>query len=199
MLSILRPIKNPLYNSEVSGNGNIVVTVDAADVNATDNTISTIQTLNPSGYIGCPFPNTQAYIVNSAGSQYLRMANGFLNVMPSNAPTLLPGESMNFTSGWYIKYGVDSVKFFSEATTATAINGEFTGQMMLNRINELESNIQYLTTLVQQLQSHSHPNNGQAPSQTFTKPTTPSTLAKDSGYISNGNYLIGANSINYGG
>jgi hypothetical protein len=89
-------------------------------------------------------------------------------------------------------------------------NGEFGGQMMQNRITEIENMISKINnnynTLVSLFNSHVHSgvqsggnNSGQPLSSlSQTQLPIPSTLSQDTNYIANENYLINDKGTLYG-
>ena len=170
---------------------------------AKDAQVENVGTITPWGFGSFANPQSNMLCIPIYGTNQHTAVIGVQLVIPKIKNDLVDGEAWIHSNKYLLAtqnttvnaYRINDLNYF-----ATLPNGQFMGAMMLNRINEIQTQINYLTTLVQQLQNHTHKVAGvqsggstitsAVPTETFNTPTTPTTLAKDSNYISNENYLI---------
>ncbi len=178
---------------------------------AKDAQVENVGTITPWGFGSFANPQTNMLCVPIYGTNQHTAVIGVQLVIPTIKNTLVDGEAWIHSNKYLLAtqntavnaYRINDLEYF-----ATLPNGQFVGTMMQNRINEMQTQIDYLTTLVQQLQNHTHKVIGvqsggstipsEVPTETFDKPTRPSTLAQDTNYISNENYLINDEGTMYG-
>lgn len=179
------------------------VYLQMANVFGFGNKIDNIDMLSPYGD-GCVPPKGFSGVVapvNGSGKKLYFL--GGVNAIPDIPHDPAIGESWKSSLKYVLIQQNDAVRAYrigDEEFNATLPNGESFVEMMVNRINELQTNIDYLTNLVSQLQNHTHQilnvqggmetKNSQPPIQTFSNPPTPSTLQKDEDYLTTGKALI---------
>lgn len=169
------------------------VRINVQSVFGDGNILSEIGIIAPYGVGSVPPKNINTIVTTVNGSSKKLYSIGVVDGVPKIKTTPIQGESWLRSLKYMLLVMNGAVKVFrinDEEFDPTLNNGEAFVQTMINRINEMQTQITYLSTLVNQLQSHTHPSNGAAPSQTFTTPTTPSALAKDKTYLTSGKGLI---------
>lgn len=169
------------------------IRIDVSSIFADGNILSELGIITPYGVGSIPPKNIGMIVAPINGSAKKLYGLGVVDGVPKVKDTPLEGESWLRSLKYLLMIKNSAIKAFridDDEFNPTLPNGEAFVQTMLNRINELQAQITYLTTLVSQLQGHSHPSNGAPPSQTFSTPSTPSTLAKDKSYLSSGKGLI---------
>lgn len=203
--SILAKVKNVALKIS---NTTTYVALSVTNVILKSYTISDCYSVYPYGQGGYPQDNTNVFLSPIQGSNKTYICLGFVNGVPTNLPYVFKqGESWGYSKRYLLSYQNDAInayRFDDNNFTTTLPQGQFMGSMMLNRINELQEQITYLTTLVSQLQAHTHtylnvgvPTPTSSPLSVFSIPTTPTTLAKDTNLINNENYLINDKGIVY--
>ena len=178
---------------------------------AKDAQVENVGTITPWGFGSFANPQTNMLCVPIYGTNQHTAVIGVQLVIPTIKNTLVDGEAWIHSNKYLLATQNDTVNAYrinDDDYFATLPSGQFMGAMMLNRINEMQTQINYLTTLVNQLQNHTHKVIGvqgggstipsQAPTETFNKPTAPATLATDKTYIQDENYLINDNGTMYG-
>lgn len=161
-----------------------------------NNQTSNIQQCTPYGMSSYPVDFGKCVVQPINGSNKDYVISGFVQGLPTDIThEVVSGESWLYSTKYVLIAQNDGLMAYRNDNLlhATLPIGESVVATMLNRINEMQAQITYLTTLVSQLQSHSHPGNGTPPSQTFTTPSTPATLAKDKAYLTAGKALIDDN------
>lgn len=194
-ITLVKNIKHRLDN------GLDIVISNFTNYIAKDAQVENIGTIYPWGFGSLANKSSRMLAIPTYGTNQATAVIGVELVIPPVKNDLKDGECWTHSNKYLLAvqndtvnaYRINDLNYF-----ATLPNGQFMGAMMLNRINEMQAQITYLTTLVSQLQGHSHPSNGATPSQTFTTPSTPSTLATDKSYINAGKYLINDKGTMYG-
>lgn len=196
-------IKNVLHKIKGSSTDNDVSIPLSSfnNYNAKDAQVDYIASVAPYGIGSLANRGSKCLVIPVFGTNQHLVSVGIEMVVPPCKVQFSDGESWIYSNKYVLSTQNDTVNAYRIKDAdyfATLPNGQFIGAMMLNRINELQAQISYLTTLVGQLQNHSHPSNGATPSQTFTTPSTPATLAQDKNYIEGENYLISDKGTMYG-
>lgn len=169
------------------------IRMDVASIFADGNILSELGIITPYGVGSIPPKNIGMIVAPINGSAKKLYGIGVVDGVPKVKNIPIEGESWLRSLKYLLMVKNSAIKAFridDDNFNPTLPNGEAFVQTMLNRINELQAQITYLTTLVGQLQNHTHPSNGASPSQTFSTPSTPATLAKDKNYLSSGKGLI---------
>lgn len=171
----------------------------------------------PFGRYSNPINESQTVMMYTGSFKQDPYVIGYLQDWNANWQwSLMQGESVDTSLNFALKYdnvaGLRAYKLDNEEFVCTLPNGEFVGEMILNRINEIEELISVLNSNLSNLQSvfnnHTHlyaPGPG-SPTPTANPATpfnpspapSPATLSNDTDYINNENYLIGENAENYG-
>jgi len=166
-------------------------------------TVDDCNIITPYGQGSYPVDTINGVITTINGSNKLYACLGFSLDIPDKTKipyTFNQGESWQYSKKYVLVQqndGINAYRYNDLEFKTTLPQGEFSGIMMNNRINELQSQIQYLTSLVKQLQSHVHTYTDTGvvadtspPTTVFTPITTPDTLQKDANLISQEAYLI---------
>lgn len=164
--------------------------------------VSSVRLSNPYGHGSMPPAGLPAFILSIDGSHKSNACLGYFTETVNNIKhTPVQGEAWLYSKNYLLMAKLDGLQAFKYSNNtyyATLPNGEFVGKMMENRITEIENmiaeiNINYTalmtwaTLVTSALNSLSHP---EVTALTQTQLPLPNTLAKDTNYITNENYLI---------
>lgn len=164
--------------------------------------VSSVQLSNPYGHDSIPPVGLPAFILPLNGSHKSSACLGYFTETVNNIKhTPVQGEAWLYSQNYLLMAKLDGLQAFKYANNtyyATLPNGEFVGKMMQNRITEIENMISEINinsttlmawaTLVTAALNALGRTEVTALSQTPLQ--VPQTLAKDTNYITNENYLI---------
>jgi hypothetical protein len=172
--------------------------------NATN--VSSVQMVSPYGHGAIPPIGLPAFILPINGSHKSNACLGYLTETVDNIKdNPVQGEGWLYSQNYVLLArlsGLQAYKYGNTTYFATLPNGEFVGQMLQNRITEIENMISEINnnynTLVSLFNSHAHSgvqggnSNSAGPLSPLsqTQLPIPNTLSKDTNYITNENYLI---------
>jgi hypothetical protein len=198
--------------SEVSQiNSNNHVLLGSSDILALGNKLDSIDLLMPYGSGCLPPPNSAAVFVPIGGSSKTFKCLGFTPIVPDIPHTIMPGEYWNNSQKYILLMQNDAIRAYrntDQEFNCTLPNGEAVVQLLLDRIDELQSMISDInsnySSLLSTFNAHNHPNGKDgnptgAPTTTLSQTDIPdyATLAKDKTYLTDGKALINDLGANY--
>lgn len=159
------------------------------NLRAGDYNINNIQMITPYGHSGYAPDGLQGIVTKVNGSNKSYVCLGFSTSLPTTIPyTINKGDAYQYNLKYILinqANGIRAYKIGDTTYNTTLNNGEFMGQMMLNRIAEINKIYTYVQSL--------------AAFVNYTPPVvTPPSLSTDQQYINNQNYLINDNGTIYG-
>lgn len=150
--------------------------------------------VTPYNRISNPAQGSQAVTANSGDYKQNPIILGYYGLTNTNwSWKLNPDETVDFAGNFALKYdavnGLQAYLLSIPSYTVTLPAGEWIGQLILNRIADLQQQVTWL-------QTHTHTGVQTGTGNTgkpLTPPPTPSNAQADTTSINNGNYLIGKN------
>lgn len=196
-ITLVKNIKHRLDN------GLDIVISNFTNYIAKDAQVENIGTIYPWGFGSLANKSSRMLAIPTYGTNQATAIIGVELVIPPVKNDLKDGECWTHSNKYLLAvqndtvnaYRINDLNYF-----ATLPNGQFMGAMMLNRINELQAEINYLKTHKHEAGNLVAPNG--AVTGTTGVPTSPppepSTLATDKSYINAEKYLINDKGTMYG-
>ena len=170
---------------------------------AKDAALENISTIAPSGFGSIANKNSNVLILPVYGTNQHGVAIGVQMTVPPVPVDLVEGCAW-LNSNKYVLVAqndkINAYKSGSDNYFATLPNGQFVGAMILNTLNALQAEIDYLKThkhLAGDYVANGSPVTGNSGVPTIMPPQPPS-IATDKAYINTGKYLIDDNGVMYG-
>lgn len=192
---------------QIAGFSQLVV--DATNVVALGNNLSAINLVFPYGFSSLPPDGCQGILIPIGGSSKSYKCIGFAVTSPAIPHEFDAGESWLNSQRYILAMQNDAIRAYrqgDEDFNTTLPNGESFVEMMINRINDLQTTIDGInenySILSATFNSHQHPGGSPtgAPTTSLTQDdlaTTPE-MAYDLGYLNDGKALIDDLGENYG-
>lgn len=167
------------------------------------NTVTDVDNLTPYGQASIPPKGLGVIAIPVEGSAKKLFVIGGVSSIPEINHELISGESWNYSQFYVLVMQNDAIRAYriGEGATldCTLPNGEAFVQLVLNRINEQQAEIDYLKGhkhLAGEYVANGSPVTGNSGPPT-TMPPQPATMAKDKAYLSGGKALINNTGVNY--
>lgn len=203
MFNLLTGIIAKVIKKSAIKNGSPLVRLTIKNIFGYGNNLSDVNIINPYGTGNIPSADINVFVTSINNSEKTLYSLGTVSVIPSIYREPEEGESWNYSQKYVLAYQNDGIKAYRIAETpdfyCTLPNGQAFVQMMLNRINEMQVEIDYLKTHKHEagtLQAPNGPVTGSTGVPT-SPPPEPTTLNKDKTYLTNGKALIDDLGENY--
>jgi hypothetical protein len=213
LVVFLQPIKNSAF-AEVNNQNNIPQTnaifTEVPNFYVPGYNPNDIFLTTPPGYFSVPLDNSNAIIMNVAGSNKTQVVTGIVTTIPLNNPIITdgvsPGEGGIVSTNWGLVVKNNAIlgyKFDNDAYRATLNSGEWLGKFIKDLINDnnvvLRDYINNQINLFLTTHTHSGVTSGGSNTGIAVQPVTNivqnTTLNDDVTYINDENYLLNDNAI----